>query len=124
MRYQYCQFGDKCRYFHPRRIKNVSLNREVNKTEKPFMNEERPTYASVVRKPVQSQIQPNDHFLGLTQPVHQNFNGQVQQAQPPFVGQASHSQQTFLEIQQKQKEMMEMFWNLNQKVTNMFNLKM
>ena len=114
MRYQNCKFGEKCRYFHPRRLKNVSHNRE-NKTEKPFINKERPSYANIARKSLQPQMQylqpqmqSNAHFLGLTPPVHQ----------------ASLTHQTFLDIPNKQKEMMELFMSLNQKVTNMVNMKM
>ena len=126
MRHYNCKFGDKCKYFHPRRLKKTSQNKEI-KTEKPIIHEDRPTYANIVRKSMQSEIpklQSNDPFLGLAPPVQQNFTGQVHQVQQPFLGQANYTQQTFLDIQNQQKQMMEMFLSLNQKMNNMYSMKM
>ena len=117
MRYQNCKFGEKCRYFHPRGLKNVSNKKEKHSDQK--IVEERNTYANVAKKSLQPQIKPNDPFLGISQPVHQNFIGQAHQVQQPFLG-----PQAFLEIQKNQKQMMDLFMNLNRKVNNMFNMQM
>ena len=88
------------------------------------MNEERPTYANVVRKSMQPQIQSNVPFLGLTTPVHQDFNRQVHHIPQPSHGQPNLSQETFLDIQNKQRQMMELFLSLNQKMANICNMQM
>lgn len=116
------QYGNKCRYFHPKRLMQISQEKG-NKTEKLFMHEERPSYANVVRKSlqpqIQPQIQPNSPFLGLTSPVRQELSGQVHQVQQPSQGQVNHTQQTFLDMQNKQKQMMELFISLNQQMNTL-----
>ena len=124
MRYQNCSFGDKCKFFYPKKLKSATNHIKEDKTKKPFSSEEHPTYANIVRKSLEPQPQLNGHFLGITQPVHQGFSGQVNQLQQPYLGQANHSTQDLLEIQKNQKKMLELFMNLNQKVNNMYSLQM
>ena len=122
MKHRKCNYGDTCRYWHPKKLKNISQTIE-NKTEKPFTNEEKPTYANIVKKTLQPQFQSNVPFLGIT-PVHQDSTGQVHQVQQPIIGQTNHVQRNFLDIQNKQKQIMELFINLNQKMNNMYSMEM
>ena len=82
------------------------------------------TYANVVKKSLQPQVQQNGPFLGISQPPNQNFIGQAHQFPQPFLGQVSQSPQVFLEIQKNQKQMMELFMNLSQKVNSMYSMQM
>ena len=121
MKYQKCDFGEKCKYFHPKGLKNFDQNKK-NHIEKE--HEVKNTYADVVKKSVQQQLQSSGPFLGQSQPVHQSTLGQVHHVQQPIIGQPNHTHQVFLEMQRYQKQMMDMVMNLNQKVNNMSNLQM
>ena len=118
-----CKFGDKCHFWHPKKLKKISHTTE-SKNEKPFIIEESPSYANVVRKSLQPQLNPNVPFLGVNPPVYQNVTGQVHQSQQPFVGQTNHTHHSFLDIQSKQKQLMELCMTLSQKVKNMYNMQM
>ena len=75
-----------------------------------------------MRKNLESQLQPKSHFLGF-QPVQQSVPGQlqqVQQVQQPCLGQLNQNPQALLEIQKSQKQMMDLFLNLSQKVNSKF----
>ena len=61
--------------------------------------EEGSTYANMVEKSLQPQIQQNDPFLGMSQPPNQVFIGQAHQFQQPNLGQTSQTPQAFLDIQ-------------------------
>ena len=82
MKHQNCNFGNKCKYFHPKGLNKVSQS-EKNADLK--VHEGNDTYANVVKKSLQQQQVPsNVPFLGLTQPVQQI--GQVHHVQhQPFL---------------------------------------
>ena len=119
MKFQTCKFAEKCRYYHPKGLKSHIKDKHLEQKVLEKRDTE-DTYANIVKKSVQQQVQSNGAFLGLPQPVH--HIGQAHQVQQPFiVGQTNHTQQAFLEIQKSQKQMMDLFMNLNQKVMNMYN---
>ena len=118
MKYQYCKFGSKCKYFHPKGLNKVK-KKEKNANLK--VHEGNETYANIVKKSLQQQqVHSNGPFLGLTQPVYQTEQVHLVQHQP-CLGQPNHTQQALLEIQRSQKQMMDLFLNLNQIVMNMFS---
>ena len=122
MKYQNCKFGDSCKYYHPKGLKNTSHIQEEHLDQKNI--EEKNTYTNVVEKSFQPQTKQNDPFLGITQPPNQNLIGQAHQFQQPFLGQTNQTPQAFLDIQKNQKQMMELFMNLSQKVNSMCNMQM
>ena len=125
MRYKSCAYGEKCKFFHPKGLKDTNHIKENQNQFEHNGNEERSTYANVVKKSLQPQIsQSNGNFLGVSQPVHQNFAGQGYHIQQPFLGQANHTSQALIEMQKQQKLMLDLFMNLNQKMTSMYNPQM
>lgn len=83
----------------------------------------RKTYPCKYGKEIlQLQLNLNAPFLGIS-PVHLDFTGQVHHVQQPLVGQTNHTKQIFLDIQNKQKQIMELFMNLNQKMSSMYNIQ-
>ena len=76
------------------------------------------TYAQIVKTPIQAQIQPK-----IQTNEKSPFLGQSQGLQPVI---DLNTQQVFLDLQNGQKHMMQMFLNLSQKLMNLekHNLQM
>ena len=111
MKHQTCKFGNKCRYFHPHKLKSNNQKQEnKNNSGQTTIDTEKLSYAQVVRKPFSQQVQSNQQgpFLG------QHF------VEQPFLGQRIQTQQAFLDLQNGQKQMMELFMNMNQKMMSNF----
>ena len=79
MRYTSCKFGEKCRYFHPKKLKNEYQEKVYNISNKP--NGEDISYAGIVKR----SVYPQSVFLGQPHPTNQNFNGQAFQIKQPFL---------------------------------------
>ena len=79
------------------------------------------TYAQIVKTPFQPEIQTNEKnsFLGQSQCLQQAVISLRNQCQQLFTGQGTNTQQVFLDLQNDQKHMMQMFKNLNQKLMNL-----
>ena len=119
MRHKSCKYGEDCRFYHPKKLKNSNQMKPENQSSQKH-NEEQPSYANIVRKNLEPLMQADGHFLGL-QPVHQKYSGQVQQVQQPCPGQINPNPQAFLEMQKSQKQMMDLFIGLNQKLNNIYS---
>ena len=128
MRHITCKYGKSCKYFYPKKLK--VKNQRSNFTPSQTNQNENIIYAQIVKTPLQHQFQPQlqpqfqaneqSPFLGLPQYKQQPLIGQENQFQ-----QKSNTQ-VFLDLQSGQKQMMQMFMNLNQKLMNLekHNLQM
>ena len=126
MRHNFCKYEEKCRYFHPKKLKNIN-SKEPETQSNQQQNEEKilsrnlnPQNALLGNQhfmgcPVQGQ----DHFLGQMQNPQKLVIGQGNLSQEPFLGQRNNVQQIYLDLQNGQKQIMEMFMNLNQKFINL-----
>ena len=117
MRHQSCKYGDDCKFFHPRRL---NVHNQANKST--FYQthiKDGPTYAQILKKPVQPLIQSIDQndFLGQNQ-LHQPVLRPESQLNQPSISQRNQTQ-VFLDLQNGQKQIMEMFTHLNQKMMNL-----
>ena len=83
--------------------------------------EEKPTYVQIVTEALPQQLHLNEKspFLGQTQLAQPQFRGQSNQQ--PFLGQKHQNHQAFLDLQNGQKQMMDLFMSMNQKM--LFNLE-
>ena len=99
-------------------MKNSTQDKKV--TSDQTERRENITYAQILKSNNQPQIQTNEQrpFLGQPQYVQQPVIFQENQFQPT-VGQRNNIHQVFLDLQSGQKNMMQMFMNLNQKIMNL-----
>ena len=125
MKYKSCKFGQTCRYFHPRKLKNDDQIKEHSYT---VHKEEKPSYAQIVTKNLQPQAQGVfSHPIHNTKPqytVQEPFLGQNSPIQQPFIGQNNHVPQPILGFQDNQKQIMDLLLSLNQRMTNLEKVKM
>ena len=116
-----CKYVDDCKFFHPRRLKNNSQIKKPT-TSQSYMrvHEANPTYAQIAKNTYQTQVQPSESgaFLGQTQNFQQPVMDQGSQFQQPVLSQRSNTQ-AFLELQDGQRQMMQLFMNMNQKLMNL-----
>ena len=118
MKHQSCKFGNKCRYFHPYKLKSNTNKQENNPGYQKTNETGRLSYAQIVQKPFLQQSHSNDQGPFLGQP-------QQQFVEQPFLGQKNQNQQAFLDLQNGQRQMMELFMNMNQKMmSNLEKLSM
>ena len=76
------------------------------------------SYAQIVKKPLLQSLHSNDPGPFLGQP-------QQQFVEQPFLGQRNQNQQAFLDLQNGQRQMLELFMNMNQKMmSNLEKLNM
>ena len=117
MKHQTCNYGENCKYFHPRKLKPINQTNSMNSQPN---QKENLTYAQIVKTAFRPEIQTNEKnsFLGQSQCLQQPVIGLRNQCQQPFTGQDTNTQ-VFLDLQNGQKQMMQMFMNLNQKLMNM-----
>ena len=120
MKHQSCKFGNKCKYFHPYKLRSNNQKEENNSGYKKTNETGELSYAQVLRKPFVQHSHSNDQgpFLGQSQPVFM---------EQPFLEQRNQNQQGFLDLQNCQRQMMELFMNMNQKMMSnleKLNLKM
>lgn len=113
MKTQSCKYEDKCKYHHPKKLKNVYQNNpETQSTQQ--HNGYKSSYAQIVTKNVHSK---ND-FLGH-HPANHPYLGQAVQVQQPFLEQNSKVQQPIMEPQGNQSQILELLMSLNQRMTNL-----
>ena len=136
MKHNNCKFGDACRYFHPKKMNNLSAGSgQDQKIIHQKINHENLSYANTFSKNLHPSTEgkesgvliapsTNQDYLGQSNQVHQPFLGQTYNVKQPFLGQTNHTPQAFLDIQKNQKQMMDLFLSINQKVNNMFNMNM
>ena len=127
MENQQCDYGENCRLFHPKGMKEHGKNvHEENKFLKPNVSY---SYAQAVKNTTSPFLEQNPH---IQQPVIGHPNQFQNQFQKPFLvqqstlDQRSNTNQVFLDLQNGQKHMMQMFMTLNQKLMNLekYNLQM
>ena len=120
MRQKNFKYGDDCKFFHPRRLKNNSQIKKPTSQSYMRVHEENPTYAQIAKNTYQTQVQPSESgaFLGQTQNFQQPVMDQGSQFQQPVLSQRSNTQ-AFLELQDGQRQMMQLFMNMNQKLMNL-----
>ena len=112
MKYENCKYGDKCKYYHPKKLKNESQNTKSTSGQM-YTGDVLPySYVDVVKKSLQPQLQVQSPFLGQAPQIKQPV------IEPPLE-KRNIAQQTYLEIQQGQKQILELVMNLNQKVINL-----
>ena len=120
MKFKSCNFGEKCRYFHPRKLKNDDQMKQHNYT---VHKEEKPSYAQIVTKNLQPQAQGVfSQPIYNTKPqytVQEPFLGQNSPIQQPFLGQNNQVPQSFLGSQDNQKQIMDLLLSLTQRMTNL-----
>ena len=117
MKHQNCKYGEKCKFFHPKKLKNNIQNKKPipRQTYQPeTYRVENPTYSHIVRNSLQS----NGPFLGQAQNPQQPVTKQENQFQQPFLGQRNQTQ-VFLDLQNGQKQLMDLFMSLNQKLATL-----
>ena len=78
--------------------------------------EEKPTYVQIVTEALPQQLHSNEKspFLGQAQLGQPQFMGQSNQQ--PFLGQKHQNHQVFLDLQNGQKRIMDLFVSMNQKM--------
>ena len=126
MRYQNCKYGEKCNFFHPKKLKNSSHSNVII----PSATEERKnlTYAQIVKSHSQPQIQKYEQSAFLVQPqyvqqpVQQQHYVQPAQSQQSFL-EKNQAQQPFLGSQDNQKKIMDLLLSLNQRMTILETVK-
>ena len=79
MRHKSCKFEDKCRFWHPKKLKNNNPH-NINYSSQKHM-EEKFSYADIVTK----NSQPRNDFLGHHSNQQLIGSAQVQQVQQPFL---------------------------------------
>ena len=84
-----CDYGDSCRYFHPKVMKAIGNFHAMNVHDgSKLLNSDIPySYAQAVKKPTSS-------FLEQTPHIHQPIMSQSSQSTQPFLGQKNQSQVT------------------------------
>lgn len=107
---QNCNFGDTCRYFHPKGLKNFRSFQDPNIHEENKMLIPNTTYsyAQAVKKPASS-------FLDQSPLIQQPVISQPNLPQQSFLGPKDRAQQVYLDIKSGQKHIMELVMSLNQK---------
>ena len=124
MRHQNCKYGNSCKFFHPKRLKNVNEIKKLpsSQTHKKDVF----SYAQIVKNPYKPQSQQIEHspFLGQTQQFQLPVINQENQFNHPMLPQRAPTQQDFLELQTGQKQMMNIFLSMNQKLKNLEKSKM
>ena len=125
-----CKFANKCKFFHPRKWKNVSQSNgksltQIGKNIHPcsmFQNtyEQNPTYAYIARKNLQPKVQFNKQQEPIRQaPIAQS---QFMKNQQPFLEQKKSTQRPFLEEDQNnQKQILDLLVSMNQKMISQEN---
>ena len=114
MRHNSCKFDEKCRYYHPKKWKNIKLKEPENQS-KQQQNEEKLSYAKILSR----NLHPQNVLLG-----QQHFMGHPVQGQSPFLEQSPHIQQpiqqpTLVDSQTNQKKILDILMSLSQRMTNL-----
>ena len=109
MRNKFCKYEEKCRFFHPKKLKNNQKKPENQSSQQ--QNEEKLSYARIVAR----NLHPQNALLG-----HQHFLGQQVQVQDPFLEQNPQIQQPIVKEQQSnQKQILDLLVSLNQRMTTL-----
>ena len=116
MKHQSCKFGNKCRYFHPYKLKSNIQSQENNPGQK-INDTEKLSYAQIVTKPY-LQLHVQGVHSGQIHPAQPHYN-----VQESFLGQNSPIQQPFLGAQNNQKLILDLLLSLNQRMTNVEKVK-
>ena len=76
----------------------------------------KPSYAQMVSKALPQQVHSIEQspFLGQSHQTQPQIIGQA--SQQPFLGQSHQNQQVFLDLQNGQKQMIDLFMSMNQKL--------
>ena len=119
MRHQECKFGDTCKYYHPKKLRNQRQSSNFIFSE--TVKEGNLTYAQAAKSTFQPKSQSSEQspFLGQNQIIQQPIIGLTNQFQQPIKEQGNHTQKIFLELQNGQKHMLQLFMDLNQKIMNL-----
>ena len=108
MRNKFCKYEEKCKYFHPKKLKN---NQKKPENQSENQNEKKLSYARIVAR----NLHPQNALLG-----HQHFLGQQVQVQDPFLEQNPQIQQPIVKEQQSnQKQILDLLVSLNQRMTTL-----
>ena len=108
MKYKSCKYEGKCKYFHPKKFKNIDQQKPENQSCQQ-QKDEKPSYAQIVTR----NIHPQSNFLGHHS-ANNNIIGQTTQMQMPFLESKSHFQQPVPDLQNQQKQILDLLVSLNQ----------
>ena len=113
-----CNYGDKCKFFHPKMLTSASQSKSLSFTQ--GHNQEIPTYAQITKKNVQPEMKSFYQSSAERGP----FLGQLEQPQKTLLKQENHIvQDPFLEFMKSQKEILrrlELLEIQNSQVQNTF----
>ena len=121
MKYQNCKFGEHCRYFHPKKLKSQNSNSDQKMVHQRTQHENL-TNANIVKKNLQPQIEVKESGNYFVPPSNQEYRGQSNQINQPFLDQTYHVKPPFLGQQNTQKQIMEIknvIMGLNQKMMDL-----